>query len=218
MSKPRAAISWSGGKDCCLALIRTWNDYDFVTMLTMFDEAGERSRSHGLQPAVIAAQAERLNLKRLSSRCSWDTYTDQYIKMLGEAASLGITHVIFGDIVGDKHREWNEGVCAQHGLTAVMPIWGEPTALLAREFVAGGGEAQLVTVRPPVLDESWLGVTLTEPILQELERLGVDPCGENGEYHTVVTHCARFSSPLSLIAKEKIMRSGCWAIDLSCTS
>jgi uncharacterized protein (TIGR00290 family) len=218
MTKPRAAISWSGGKDCCLALIRTWNEFEFVAMLTMFNEEGERSRSHGLQPTVIEAQAQRLGLKRLSSCCTWETYTDQYIKMVGEAASLGVTHIIFGDVMFDSHREWNEGVCARHGVTAVMPIWGESTAKLAREFVAGGGHAKLVTVRPPALDESWLGVTLSEPVIQELERLGVDPCGENGEYHTVVTNCSLFSSPLSLMATEKVMRGGCWAVDLSCTS
>lgn len=214
--KPRAAISWSGGKDCCLALMRAWNDYDVVAMLTMFNEDGERSRSHGLQPSVIDAQAERLGLQRLSSRCTWDTYTDQYVKMLGEAASLGVTHVIFGDIMGENHREWDEGVCAQHGLTPVLPIWGEPTATLAREFVAAGGVAQLVTVRPPVLNDSWLGVTLTEKAIQDLERLGVDPCGEFGEYHSVVTNCPLFSSPLSLVGSTKVMHGGCWAIDLSC--
>jgi uncharacterized protein (TIGR00290 family) len=218
MMKPRAAISWSGGKDCCLALQRTWNDYDVVAMLTTFNEDGERSRSHGLQPAVIDAQAHRLSLERLSSRCTWDTYTDQYTKMVGDAASRGITHLIFGDIVGDKHREWNEAVCTEHGLTAVMPIWGEPTASLAREFLARGGEARFVTVRSPMLDDSWLGLSITEHTLVTLERLGVDPCGEFGEFHTVVTQCPLFSSALQLVAGERVMRGECWAIDFTPTA
>src|SRR6478672_11911985 len=100
MVKPRAAISWSGGKDCCTALLRTHDDYDVVAMLTMFDEAGARSRSHGLRPEVIAAHAERLRLHSLTGRCSWNTYTDEYGRLLQSAAALGVTHVIFGDIMG----------------------------------------------------------------------------------------------------------------------
>jgi len=215
MSKPRAAISWSGGKDCCTALLRSGADLDVVAMLTMFGEDGERSRSHGLRPDVIAAHAFRLGMESLSARCDWDTYTDQYVTLLGELRSRAVTHVVFGDIMGDAHRAWNLQVCAHHGLTPVMPLWREPTARLAREFIARGGEAVLVTVRPPVLGESWLGTGLTEDVLTRLERLGVDPCGELGEYHTVVTNCPRFSSRLDLIPGERVLRSGCWAMDVS---
>ncbi len=215
MTRPRAAISWSGGKDCCLALLRQWDAVEFKAAITMFGTDGERSRSHGLRPAVVAAQAERLGLEQLSGRCTWDNYTDQYIGLLEEVAARGITHMVFGDIVGDAHHAWNECVCAAYGLTPVMPLWGEPTARLAREFLSRGGEAQLVTVRPPVLDESWVGVTLAEDVLIRLERLGVDPCGELGEYHTVVTNCPRFSSPLQLAHGERVLRAGCWALDVS---
>jgi diphthine-ammonia ligase len=213
--KPRAAISWSGGKDCCLALLREWDAVEFTAAITMFGEDGERSRSHGLRPAVVSAQVERLGLEQLSGRCTWDTYTDRYVALLAQVSARGITHVVFGDIIGDPHREWNARVCAHHGLTPVMPLWGESTALLAREFIARGGEATMVTVRPPVLDESWLGVTLDEDALVRLEALGVDPCGELGEYHTVVTNCPRFSTPLPLAQGERVMRGGCWAIDLT---
>lgn len=212
--KPRAAISWSGGKDCCTALLRTSADYDVMVMITMFDEAGARSRSHGLRPEVIGAHAERLGLTRLSGRCSWDTYTAEYIRVLGQARALGVTHVIFGDIMFDAHRAWNEQVCAHHGLIPVLPLWGEPTMALAREFVSGGGQAQLVTCRPPLLDASWLGRTITDDVLEAFETLGVDPCGENGEYHTVVTSCALFSSPLKLIRGNCGQHGGCYAVDL----
>ena len=106
--------------------------------------------------------------------------------------------MIFGDIMGDTHRAWNERVCAERGLTPVMPLWGEPTLSLAQEFIARGGEARFVTVRPPLLDESWLGLTLDASALQRFQAIGVDPCGELGEYHTVVTACPAFSSPLTL--------------------
>src|SRR5512146_3190943 len=99
--KPRAAISWSGGKDCCTALLRAQADYDVVAMLTMFTEDGQRSRSHGLRPDIVAAHAARLGVTSLTGRGSWDTYTDEFGRLLASAARLGVSHVIFGDIMGD---------------------------------------------------------------------------------------------------------------------
>ena len=214
MTPPRAAISWSGGKDCCTALMRASSSFDVVAMVTMFGEDGERSRSHGLRPDVIAAQASRLGIESLTTRCTWQTYTDQYVAMLGEVKARGITHVVFGDIMGEPHRAWNEQVCAHHGLAPVMPLWGEPTRLLAEEFISRGGVARLVTVRPP-LDEAWLGLYLDPMALDQFEHLGVDPCGELGEYHTVVTNCPLFSSPLELIPGRQVLSNGCWAMDFS---
>jgi uncharacterized protein (TIGR00290 family) len=121
---------------------------------------------------------------------------------------------VFGDIMGDGHREWNERVCRAHTLTPIMPLWAQPTAQLVREFIALGGEAQLVTVRAPMLDPSWLGRTLTEEIVRRLESIGVDSCGEFGEYHTIVTNCPRFSSPLALVRGESVRRGDCWALDM----
>jgi diphthine-ammonia ligase len=215
MTKAKAAISWSGGKDCCLAMLRAWDTFDIVAMVTMFTEDGQRSRSHGLRPAVVAAHAARLDLEELSGRCSWDTYTDEYIATLARVRERGITHVVFGDIMGDGHREWNERVCRVHGLTPIMPLWAQPTSQLVREFIARGGDARLVTVRTPVLDRSWLGLPLTEEAVQRMESIGVDPCGEFGEYHTIVTNCPRFSSPLALVAGESVLRGDCWALDVS---
>ncbi len=215
MNRPRAAVSWSGGKDCCLALMRAADTHDLVAMVTMFGEDGARSRSHGLTPDVIRAQAARLGLPVYLGHCSWQTYTDQYIALLAELRQHDVTHMIFGDILGDSHRAWNERVCAAHGLTAVMPLWGEPTLALATDFIARGGEARFVTVRPPLLDESWLGRALDEDALRQFGSLGVDPCGELGEYHTVVTNCPAFSSPLTLVPGRQVLSNGCHAIDFS---
>jgi uncharacterized protein (TIGR00290 family) len=213
--KPRTAISWSGGKDCCTALLRTWRDYDVVAMITMFAEDGARSRSHGLRPEIIAAHAQRLGIRNLTGRCSWSSYTDEYVRLLGDAAATGITHVIFGDIMGDAHRAWDERVCAAHGLTAVLPLWGEPTRALVEEFIATESTAVIVTARAAHLDASWLGRSITVDCVQELEALGVDACGELGEYHTVVTNTPLFNAPLELSLGAREFHSGCWALDIN---
>jgi diphthine-ammonia ligase len=213
--KPRAAISWSGGKDCCLAMMRATASYDVVALVTMFGEDGARSRSHGLRPAVIEAQAARLGIPGYIEHCTWPTYTDRFVDLLTQVLPHDITHVIFGDIMGEPHRAWNERVCGQHGFQAVMPLWGEPTRALAQEFITRGGEARLVTVRPPQLDQSWLGRAFDADALHELEAIGVDPCGELGEYHTVVTNCPLFSSPLTLVPGKQVSSSGVFAIDFA---
>jgi uncharacterized protein (TIGR00290 family) len=215
MVKPRAAISWSGGKDCCTALLRTHADYDVVAMLTMFDEDGARSRSHGLRPEIIAAHADRLQMESLTGRCSWSTYTDQYRRLLKSAAGLGVTHVIFGDIMGEGHRAWDERVCAAESLTPVLPIWAQPTRTLVGEFIASGSTAIIVTARASHLDASWLGRTITLEAIRELEERGVDPCGEFGEYHTVVTSTPLFTAPLELSSGARVMHSDCWALDVN---
>lgn len=213
--KSRAAISWSGGKDSYLALHRSRHSFDVVGMITMFDDAGARSRSHGLRPEIIAAQAQRLGLPIFTGRGSWTTYEAGYCTALAQAHTLGITHVIFGDIMYASNREFPERVCAVSGLTPVEPLWEEPTADLYREFVATGADARIVTVRADVLDASWLGRRLTLDLLPELTAAQIDPCGEHGEYHTVVVNAPLFSSPIQFEFGEQVEHGGCRAIDIA---
>lgn len=213
-SRPRAAISWSGGKDCCSALLRVADRYEVAAALTMFDEDGARSRSHGLRPELVAAQVGLLGLEHVRRHTSWASYNDAFESGLAEIAAKGITHVIFGDIMFEGHREWTEQRCAAAGLTAVQPIWGEPTDRIAREFLASGSEALIVTARAQFLDHTWLGRTLTVPMLDEFMALGVDPCGELGEYHTLVVNCPLFTRSLGVAARGHVLRAGCWALDL----
>ena len=211
---PRAAISWSGGKDSCAALHRTHAQYDLVCMITMFDEPAERSRSHGLRPEVLAAQADRLGLRPVIGRCTWHTYNAVFDAALAQVKAEGVTHVIFGDILFDEHRLWAEQMCGARGLTAVEPLFGSSTLTLFDEWTASGADAIIVTARADFLDESWLGRPLRREMLDEFTRLGVDPCGERGEYHTVVTNSPLFHEPLNVVANGRVQRSGCWALDL----
>jgi len=213
--RPRAAISWSGGKDGCAALHRVHAHYDVVAMVTMCDERAERSRSHGLRPEVLDAQAERLGVRRVSRGCTWPTYNTAFDDALADLARDGVTHVIFGDILFEEHRRWAEEICAPHGITAVEPLFGQSTTALFEEWTASGAEAVIVTARTPFLDASWLGRPLRPAMLAEFARLDVDPCGERGEYHTVVTNSPLFKQPLPLVAGERVQRSGCWALDVT---
>jgi diphthine-ammonia ligase len=187
-------------------------------MITMFDEPAARSRSHGLRPQVLDAQADRLGLRRVIGRCGWNTYDAAFGDALRQVKADGVTHVIFGDILFDEHRAWAEAQCAAHGLVAVEPLFGSSTTALFNEWTASGAEAIIVTARAEFLDESWLGRTLRPEMLHQFTRLGVDPCGERGEYHTAVLNSPLFSSPIDVVHGEHVLRGGCHALDLELRS
>jgi uncharacterized protein (TIGR00290 family) len=163
---------------------------------------------------VLAAQAARLGLRQVVGRCAWSTYDAAFGAALAELAADGITHVVFGDILFPEHRRWADDICAPWGITAVEPLFGSSTRDLFVEWVASGSEAVIVTTRAERLDTSWLGRTLAMDMLTEFARLEVDPCGENGEYHTLVTNSPLFREPLRLNIGEHVLRSGCWALDV----
>jgi uncharacterized protein (TIGR00290 family) len=214
LTRPRAAVSWSGGKDSLAAVAATRGDLDLVCALTMFDESGARSRSHGLRPELIAAQAARLGLRPVTARCGWDTYDAAFTAALRGLADDGITHVVFGDLVYLEHRVWAEARCAEAGVTAVEPLFGQSTSTLFDAFVASGATAIMVTIREPWLDETWLGRPLEAAMKPEFAARGIDPCGERGEYHTAVVGSPLFSRPLAVTHGERVRRGECLALDL----
>ena len=210
----KAAISWSGGKDSLAALAAVRGELDVVAALTMFDESGARSRSHGLRPALVAAQTASLGLRPVSAACSWATYNESFTAALRGLARDGITHVVFGDLVFPEHREWAEARCAEAGVVAVEPLFGRPTDELFDAFIASGATALMVTVREPWLDATWLGRPLSAAMKADFAERGVDPCGERGEYHTAVVAGPAFARPIRVTMGEQVRRGECLAIDL----
>ena len=214
VEKPLAAISWSGGKDSCAAYHRAAQDVHVVAAVTMLNEDGSRSRSHALRPEVLAAQISRLGVEPIMEGCSWATYDQAFGRALRRAAKLGVTHVVFGDILFEEHRQWASGLASSNSMTAMEPLWGRSTTDLYLDFLAIGGRARIVTVRLSELDESFLGRELAPGMLDEFVARGVDPCGERGEYHTVVTECPAFSRPLHVRPHGRGGQSGCLSEDL----
>lgn len=212
--RPRAAVSWSGGKDSLAAVAAVRDQFDIVTTLTMFDEAGQRSRSHGLRPELIAAQTHRLGVQSMIARCSWSSYDATFTAALRLLAQDGITHVVFGDLVYPEHRAWAEARCAETGLTAVEPLFGVPTGTLFDAFIASGARALMVTVREPWLDETWLGRPLDRAMKNVFDERGIDACGERGEYHTAVVDSPLFSHPVVVTHGERVRHDECVALDL----
>ena len=213
-SRPRAAVSWSGGKDSCAAFERSREAFDIVAAVTMVDLEGTRSRSHGIRIELLRAQTAALGLRHVMRRCDWESYEREFEHGLRELQADGVTHVIYGDIVAPEHRAWAERLSERAGVAAVEPLFGIPTSEVAGNFVRSGARATIVAVESSKLDATWLGTELTADAIERLVALGVDPCGENGEYHTFVTDSPSFARPVVVLPGEIVQVRGYWAMDL----
>jgi len=215
MTKPRAVVSWSGGKDCCLAFYRSLDQFDVVGLITTMTEDGSRSRSHGLRPALLAKQAESLGLRHFSERSTWDHYEQAFERLLVRSKDLDVTHVIFGDMYPDAHKDWVESQCKRQGMVAVEPLWSESSERVGREFVSTGATALIVTVRDENLDTTFLGRQYSNELIDQFLSMGIDPCGERGEFHTFVSSGPGFSQTIVTVAQGIHQEKGCSALDLA---
>jgi uncharacterized protein (TIGR00290 family) len=192
----RAAWSSSGGKDSLLAL---WHaraqGLNVTTLLTMFDETGQRSRSHGVGLTLMQLQAQRLGMELLTPSASWKNYEAVFIAQLQQLQASGHDAVVFGDIDLQAHRDWEEKVCAQAGLKAVLPLWHRQRMELARQSLELGFKSIVVCVDHKHLVRDFAGRLYDEQFIADLPA-GVDACGENGEFHTFVYDGPMFSQPL----------------------
>jgi uncharacterized protein (TIGR00290 family) len=197
-----ALCSWSGGKDSCLALHLALDAGLKVTrLLTMFEPDADRSRSHALGEELLRAQAEALALELVLPRAGWESYESVFVAELERARLDGIEQAIFGDIDLVAHREWEEKVCARAGLAAYLPLWEWPRARVVDALFEHAIEAVCVCVNTRYLSREFCGRPYDRAFLRDLPQ-GVDACGENGEFHTFVTHAPRFRSPIRTRVKD----------------
>jgi uncharacterized protein (TIGR00290 family) len=194
---PRKALcSFSGGKDSCLALWRAQQQgIDVRTLLVMFEESGERSRSHAIPLAVIERQAQALGLSLLTRGAGWQSYESVFTDALRSLRATGHEAAVFGDIDLQAHRDWEERVCAAAGITPVLPLWGCDRMALAREVMEAGFRAVVVCVDGRYLGDEFCGREYNASFLSDLPA-GVDACGENGEFHTFVFDGPNFKAPV----------------------
>lgn len=189
--------SWSGGKDSALAYYRAVMDGHVPTALfTMFEEDGTRSRSHGLPLEVMEAQAERMGLPLVIGKAGWAGYEKEFIRQLKSFKAQGIEMGVYGDIDLADHLEWVQKVSAKADMEANHPLWQEPRKDLLLELIKEGFKAVITVVDGERLDKRFLGREFTEQLIGELEASGVDACGEEGEFHTIVIDGPIFVEPV----------------------
>jgi len=192
--------SWSGGKDGYLALQRAVAGGGRLgALLTMTEPDGRRTKSHALPLSLVRRQAAALGAPLVVRGASWDDYEAAFLDALAELRDdHGLGVGVFGDIDLQPHRDWVERVCGEAGLRACLPLWLEPRRTLLDELFAAGVGATIVAVNTDRLDERFLGRRLDAALVPELEAAGVDACGEEGEFHTVVTEAPLYAAPVAL--------------------
>lgn len=207
--------SWSGGKDSCLALYRAIRQGGSPRCLfTMFAEDGSRSRSHGLTPDIIEAQAQAMAIPSKIAGASWDGYENVFLEHLAELKEQGINDGVFGDIDLEPHRSWVERVCGEHKIVPHLPLWQAERRDLLDEFIGAGFQAMIVVVDDKRLDETFLGRNIDWQTVADLEAAGVDACGEEGEYHSVVIDGPLFESSLQLQLGNIVRQDGYSFLDV----
>ena len=203
--------SWSGGKDSCFALMKAVES-GFIphVLLNVLNEEGQISRSHGIPRHILQAQAKAIGLPLHLVESSWNEYEERFVNALQLLEKeYQLTSVVFGDIDLQAHRDWEEMVCERSGLKAILPLWQQNRKQLVLEMIASGIEATIVSCNE-TLGPDFLGRQITEELLEELESLGVDACGENGEYHTLVVNCPLFKERLKVEVSEKLHHGSYW--------
>lgn len=203
--------SWSGGKDSCFALMQAIQmGYTPKVLLNVLNEEGKISRSHGIPSAILQMQANAAGIPIHLISSSWQEYEKYFTNALSELKEeYDLTHAVFGDIDLQPHRDWEEKVCANAGLTAVLPIWKQERKKLVLQMLEADIKTMIVSCNE-IMGERFIGKIITPQLVDELEIIGIDACGENGEFHTLVLDCPLFTKPINASVVKKLLHEKYW--------
>ena len=208
-------VSYSCGKDSALALYRMIRaGHRPVAMLTTVNAKEDRSWFHGVSAEVIEEISKSLGIPLITCRCEPEGYLEAIEKGLAQAKDMGAQACVFGDIDIADHKTWNERLCQSAGLECIMPLWGGDREALIAESIDSGFKSMIKIVQKALLDDSFLGETLTRELVKKIKAAGADACGENGEYHTIVYDGPVFFFPVPLEAGRLVDFPEHMAIDV----
>lgn len=216
------ALSWSGGKDSALALwtLREELRTEPVALLTTITEDYDRVSMHAVRSQLLRAQAQAIGVELVEipipAGCVNVTYEERMAAALASPPLDRVPAIAFGDLFLADVRAYREERLASAGRSGLFPLWGRDTTALAHQFVEAGFEATLVCVDPSQLDPGFVGRSFDEALLADLPA-SVDPCGENGEFHTFVHAGPIFEAPLEVELGEVVTRGGFAFQDLVCS-
>jgi uncharacterized protein (TIGR00290 family) len=209
--KNRVLLAWSGGKDSALALyeLNKLENTEVAALLTTVTEGYDRISMHGVRRALLVAQSHALGYPleeiAIPQNCTNDIYEQRMQQTLERYRREGIEEAVFGDLFLEDVRAYREERMNRIGMQCIFPLWGRPTAELAAEFVDQGFRAIVVCVDTKALGPEYSGRDYNVDFIRDLPS-GVDPCGENGEFHTFVYDGPVFKSPINVRRGEKVMR------------
>lgn len=215
----KVLLAWSSGKDSAWALhvLRRREDVQVVGLLTTLNETHDRVAMHAVRRTLLEAQADAVGLPvqivSIPSPCPNEVYEAAMERALAAARNAGVGAVAFGDLFLEDVRRYREERMAGSGLVPLFPLWGRPTAELAREMIASGQQATLTCVDPRVLSASFAGRSFDDALLHDLPA-AVDPCGERGEFHSFAWDGPAFRKPVPVRGGDVVERDGFVFADL----
>lgn len=219
MSKPKLLLSWSSGKDSAwsLHILRGQHQYEIAGLVTTVNESFGRVAMHGVREELLGQQAAAAGLPLwrvpLPHPCPNTEYESRMRAIIERAVVAGVTHMAFGDLFLEDIRAYREGQLAGTGIAPVFPLWATDTKALARDMLRAGLRATLSCVDPRHLPHAFAGREFDASMLDELPP-GVDPCGENGEFHTFCHAGPMFARPIGIRAGDVVERDGFVFADL----
>ena len=210
---PKAFLSWSSGKDAAFALCeaRRLGLAEIVGVVTTVNERYDRVAMHGVRGELLDRQIAALQLPAIRvlipSPCTNDIYEARMANACVAIKASGVQHIIFGDLFLQDIRAYRERTLAAMDMTPIFPLWGRNTRRLADEMIGSGLVAHLVCLDPKQTPARFAGRRFDAALLEEIPP-HIDPCGENGEFHTVVTQGPMFSAPISVSIGQTVERDG----------
>jgi uncharacterized protein (TIGR00290 family) len=218
----RTLLSWSSGKDSAwtLHLLRQQNEYEIVGLLTTFNQAANRVAMHAVRRSLVEAQAKVSGVPLWDVDLPWPCSNADYNRIMSEtckaAVGAGIEYIAFGDLFLTDIRAYREKQLEDSGLQPIFPVWGIPTRELAHSMIKSGVRAKLTCIDSMVLAPEFVGREFNEQLLSDLPP-EIDPCGENGEFHSFVYAGPMFQNDLSVEVGEIVSLDGFVFADLSLT-
>lgn len=196
MAGEKYFVSWSGGKDSYLSLLKARKAGLKVEALLTFVHKEGASMSHGFPLRLMEKQALLIGLPLYAESVTWEEYEDGFFRKAKELKEKGFSGGIFGDINIVGHRQWVEESCRCAGLKSYLPLWGMQEEEVLGELLDREAELLVVALRADMVDSGWLGKTINKEFVEHLRTINVSPCGENGEYHTLVLNGPLFKERL----------------------
>lgn len=209
-------VSWSGGKDSCLAYWKAvCQGLEVAYLLNLVNKDSGKSMSHGLDPKLIALQAQAVGLPIIYRAVTWESYETEFKAALRELKPEGITGLVAGDVNLHGAGGWMDRICGEVDVEPVLPLWGMDGWEMLNGFIDAGFRAIVISVKTDFFGKEWLGQSVDKNLLSRLKwKPDIDPLGESGEYHTFVTGGPAFKREIKIEQTARVLRDARWSLDI----
>ncbi len=205
--------SWSGGKDSCLACYKAMQQgYQIKYLLNFISRESRRGCFHGIASDLIKLQADLIGIPLVQKETTADMqkYEEEFKEAVLELKAKDINNMVFGDIFLLEHINWVERVCKEIGITPIEPLWNRKPEDIIKEFIDSGFKAIVVSCQADKFDKDFVGRYIDKEMLAELKSKNICPCGENGEFHTLVIDGPIFKKGIEILESAPVLKEGFW--------